>query len=86
MPQFADLSIDLIDNDARTAPVAADAALIKSGTSTLEAMSGIHGGELQLGTLATRLPVVLWYALHRATKYFGGTELVPELIQDAATP
>ena len=89
LQQFADLSINLIDNDARAALIAADAALIKSGTSTLEAM--LLGRPMvvsyKLGTLsyaiASRLVSTPYIAL---PNILAGTELVPELIQDAATP
>ena len=89
LPQFADLSIKLIDSDARAALIAADAALIKSGTSTLEAM--LLGRPMvvsyKLGALsyaiASRLVSTPYIAL---PNILAGTELVPELIQDAATP
>ena len=89
LPQFAELSIKLIDSDARAALIAADAALIKSGTSTLEAM--LLGRPMvvsyKLGALsyaiASRLVSTPYIAL---PNILAGRELVPELIQDAATP
>ena len=89
LPQFADLSIKLIDNDARSALIAADAALIKSGTSTLEAM--LLGRPMvvsyKLGAfsyaIASRLVNTPYIAL---PNILAGAELVPELIQEAATP
>lgn len=75
--------------DARQALTACDAALVKSGTSTLEAM-------------LLRRPMVVSYRLGRLTyqlvrrllrtpyvalpNILAGRELVPELLQDAATP
>ena len=83
------LEVLIDDGTARRALTAAEGALIKSGTSTLEAM-------------LLRRPMAVAYRLgpmtHRALKrivhapYFAlpnilaGRALVPELIQDAATP
>ena len=77
------------DGDARLALTAADLALVKSGTSTLEAM-------------LLRCPMVVSYRLERWTYHIAKhlvrtpyvalpniltqSELVPELLQDAATP
>ena len=89
LPKFADLSVNLVDNDTRSALVAANAAMIKSGTSTLEAM--LLGRPMvvsyKLGSfsyrIASRLVDTPYIAL---PNILAGEELVPELIQDAATP
>lgn len=88
-PGVLPLSVRIDDGTAQRALQAAEAALIKSGTSTLEA-------------LLLRCPMVVSYRLGAIThavvkrlvhaRYFAlpnilaGRELVPELIQDAATP
>ena len=89
LPPFADLSVHLVDNDARSALVAADVAMIKSGTSTLEAM--LLGRPMvvsyKLGTLSYRIASRLVNTPYIALpNILAGEELVPELIQDAATP
>ena len=82
------LPVTLYDGNARDALTAADVALVKSGTSTLEAML-LHR------------PMVVSYRLGRLTYQFArrvlrtpyvalpnilaGRALVPELMQDAAT-
>lgn len=82
------LALTPYDGDARLALTACDAALVKSGTSTLEAM-------------LLRRPMVVSYRLGPLTyrivrrmlrtpyvalpNILAGRELVPELLQDAAT-
>ena len=78
----------LYDGHARRALIAADIALVKSGTSTLEAMLlrcpmvvGYRLGALsyQLAKRVVRTPYVA------LPNILAGRELVPELLQDAAT-
>lgn len=85
---YPELPVTLYDGDARQALVACDIALVKSGTSTLEAM------------LLSR-PMVVSYRLGRLSAHFArwvlrtpyvalpnilsGRRLVPELLQDEAT-
>ena len=86
---FTQLPVTLVNNDARSALVAADAAMIKSGTSTLEAMLlrrpmvvSYRLGNLSY-RIASRLVNTPFIAL---PNILAGQALVPELIQDAATP
>ncbi len=82
------LRVTLYDGHARRALIAADIALVKSGTSTLEAMLlrcpmvvGYRLGALsyQLAKRVVRTPYVA------LPNILAGRELVPELLQDAAT-
>ncbi|MEM1432772.1 MAG: lipid-A-disaccharide synthase [Pseudomonadota bacterium] len=89
LSEHPDLSVIVDDGTAQRALTAADGAFIKSGTSTLEAM-------------LLRRPMVVCYRLGAATyrvltllvrvrtfalpNILAGRPLVPELIQDAATP
>jgi lipid-A-disaccharide synthase len=89
LQQFPTLRVALVDGDARSALVASDVAMIKSGTSTLEAM-------------LLRRPMVVSYRLGKFSyrianrlvntpfialpNILADKSLVPELIQDAATP
>ena len=89
LQQFPQLPVTLVNNDARSALVAADAAMIKSGTSTLEAMLlrrpmvvSYRLGNLSY-RIASRLVNTPFIAL---PNILAGQALVPELIQDAATP
>jgi len=75
--------------DARLALTACDAALVKSGTSTLEAM--LLGRPMvvsyRLGPLTYRLVKGLLRTPYVALpNILAGRALVPELLQDAATP
>ena len=85
----ASLDVRLFDGHARLPLSAADAALVKSGTGTLEAML------LRKPMVVTyRLPTVSYHlvkALKRSEfvalpNILAGRALVPELLQDAATP
>ena len=84
-----ELDIHLVVGDARQCLVACDVALVKSGTSTLEAM--LVGRPM---VVTYRLNTVsYWIArLLVSTPYIAipnilaGRMLVPELVQDAATP
>lgn len=85
----ADLPITLLDGNARVAMAAADVVLVASGTATLEA-------------LLLKRPMVITYRTARLTYHLakvmasvsyvglpnllGGRSLVPELLQDSATP
>ncbi|MEC8754955.1 MAG: lipid-A-disaccharide synthase [Pseudomonadota bacterium] len=89
LQQFPQLPVTLVNNDARSALAAADAAMIKSGTSTLEAMLlrrpmvvSYRLGNLSY-RIASRLVNTPFIAL---PNILAGQALVPELIQDAATP
>ena len=89
LQRFPQLQVVLLNNDARLALVAADAAMIKSGTSTLEAMLlrrpmvvSYRLGNLSY-RIASRLVNTPFIAL---PNILAGQSLVPELIQDAATP
>jgi lipid-A-disaccharide synthase len=84
-----DLPITLLDGGARRAMAAADVVLVASGTATLEA-------------LLLKRPMVITYRTARLTYHLakamtsvsyvglpnllGGRSLVPELLQDSATP
>lgn len=81
--------VTLVDGRARDVLAASDAAIVKSGTSTLEAM--LVGCPMvvtyRLGALTYRLVRALlrtpWVAL---PNILAGRAIVPELLQDAATP
>ncbi|MEQ8992076.1 MAG: lipid-A-disaccharide synthase, partial [Pseudomonadales bacterium] len=86
---YPDLALSAYEGNARQALTACDGALVKSGTSTLEAM-------------LLRRPMVVSYRLGAVTYWIvrrmlrtpfvalpnilAGRRLVPELLQDAATP
>ena len=86
---YPDLRLHLVNGHAQPALAAADGALVKSGTATLEAM-------------LLRRPMVVTYRLGRLTyrivkalkqpgfvalpNILSGRELVPELLQDDAEP
>lgn len=81
-------NVTLYDGDARRALIAADIALVKSGTSTLEAML-LHRPAVvsyRLGRmtyqLAKRVVRTPYVAL---PNILAGRELMPELLQDAAS-
>ncbi len=86
---FADLDVVLYDGHARSALTAADVALVKSGTSTLEAML-LHRPMVvsyALGPLAYQIARRLVRSPFVALpNILAGRALVPELLQDAATP
>jgi lipid-A-disaccharide synthase len=83
------LSVRLYDGDARRALTACNAALVKSGTSTLEAML-LHRPMV----VSYRLGELTYQVVRRLlrTRYVAlpnileGSELVPELLQHDATP
>jgi len=83
------LPVVAYDGTARSALTACDAALVKSGTSTLEAM--LIGRPMvvcyRLGGLTYRLVRALLRTEYVALpNILAGRALVPELLQDAATP
>jgi lipid-A-disaccharide synthase len=86
--QHPTLEVTLYDGNARQALVAADVALVKSGTSTLEAML-LHRPMVvsyRLGGLSYQLAKRVVRTPHVALpNILAGDALVPELIQDAAT-
>ena len=84
-----ELDVVLYDGNARSALTAADLALVKSGTSTLEAMLlhrpmvvsyALSPVTFQIARLLVRTPFVA------LPNILAGRALVPELLQDAATP
>jgi len=83
------LPLTLLDGQAEQALAACDAVLIASGTATLEALL-----QQRPMVVAYRLSPLSYRLLHRLVKspwfalpnLLAGRELVPELIQDAATP
>ena len=87
--QHPDLDVVPYDGDARAALTACDVALVKSGTSTLEAML-LHRPMVvsyRLGELTYQLVRHLLRTPYVALpNILAGEELVPELLQHAATP
>ncbi|MAT82715.1 MAG: lipid-A-disaccharide synthase [Gammaproteobacteria bacterium] len=83
------LPLTTYQGDAREALTACDAALVKSGTSTLEAMLLRRPMVVsyRLGALTYRLVRGLLRTPHVALpNILAGRRLVPELLQDEATP
>lgn len=85
---YPDLQLTLYDGNARQALLAADVALVKSGTSTLEAMLlhrpmvvsyRLGGFSYQLAKRVVRTPFIA------LPNILAGRALVPELLQYAAT-
>jgi lipid-A-disaccharide synthase len=88
LPAYPDLQLTLYDGNARQALLAADVALVKSGTSTLEAMLlhrpmvvsyRLGGFSYQLAKRVVRTPFIA------LPNILAGRALVPELLQYAAT-
>lgn len=83
------LQVTIVDGQGRLAMQAADAVLLASGTATLEAML-----LRRPMVIAYRIAWLSWQILSRmaTTRFVGlpnilaGREVVPELLQDAATP
>lgn len=88
--EFAsDLDITMIDGDARLAMQASDVVLVNSGTATLEALllkrpmvMSYRLGRVTYG-IVSRMVATPWFAL---PNILAGRALVPEFIQNAATP
>jgi lipid-A-disaccharide synthase len=83
------LDVRLLPGDARLALAAADGALVKSGTSTLEAM--LLGTPMvvtyRLGAVSYRIVKALKHSEFVALpNILAGRALVPELLQHEATP
>lgn len=84
-----DLPLTLLDGKARLAMAAADVVLVASGTATLEAL--LLKRPMVITYRAARLTYYLAKAMVRV-KHVGlpnllaGRSLIPELLQDAATP
>lgn len=89
LPGVADLPLTLLDGDSQTAMAAADAVLIASGTATLETM--LMGKPMvvayKMATLSyaifSRMLHTPWVSL---PNLLAQRELVPEILQDDATP
>ena len=86
---YPDLPVRLVHGNAREALTAADGALVKSGTGTLEAMCigrpmvvsyRLGRWSYQLARRLVRTPFVA------LPNILAGEAVVPELLQDAATP
>jgi lipid-A-disaccharide synthase len=87
--RYPDLRLVTYQGNARLALTACDGAIVKSGTSTLEAM--LLGRPMvvsyRLGWLSYRIVRRLLKTPYIAMpNILAGRQLVPELIQDAATP
>ncbi len=84
-----DLPVTLVTGRGREVMLASDAVLLASGTATLEAM--LLGRPM---VIAYRMPWLSWQILSRlaVTPFVGlpnvlaGRQVVPELLQDAASP
>jgi lipid-A-disaccharide synthase len=84
-----ELSVTVISGQGREAMLASDAVLLASGTATLEAML-----LRRPMVVAYRMPWLSWQILSRMaiTRFVGlpnvlaNREVVPELLQEAATP
>ena len=86
---YADLQLVIYDGDARRALTACHAALVKSGTSTLEAMLLRRPMVVsyKLGEISYRVIRAMVRTPHIALpNILAGQELVPELIQHDAQP
>lgn len=89
LTEYAALPLTLLFNDARTALTAADAALVASGTATLETallqrpMVVAYRMRALSALLVSRLLCTEYVAL---PNILAGRQLVPELLQGAATP
>ena len=86
---FAALDVRLVDGKARTVLAASDAALVKSGTGTLEAMllRRPMAVTYRLGALTYRIVKALKRSRFVALpNILSGRAIVPELLQDDARP
>jgi lipid-A-disaccharide synthase len=91
-PQPSALSaIHIIDGNAHTAMIAADAVLLASGTAALEAMLAKRPMVVAYRVAALTYALVNLFGLLRTSLYslpniLAGRQIVPELMQDACTP
>ncbi len=89
MADYRELPVTLLDGQSREAMAAADAVLLASGTATLEAAL-----LKRPMVVAYRMAAFSWWLITRlvSTEFaalpnvLAGRALVPELLQDAATP
>ncbi|TGD74079.1 lipid-A-disaccharide synthase [Mangrovimicrobium sediminis] len=89
LTQFPDLPVTVTEGRAREAMAAADAVLLASGTATLETM--LVGRPM---VVAYRMGGLSWWLVSRLVKtpwaalpnVLSASDLVPEFLQDAATP
>jgi lipid-A-disaccharide synthase len=84
-------SIHLIDGQAHTAMVAADAVLLASGTAALEAMLAKRPMVVAYRLAALTYRIVKGFGLLKVERYslpnhLAGREIVAELMQDRCTP
>lgn len=86
---FPSLNVQITDVDASQVLAASDVALVKSGTSTLEAMlmKTPMVVAYRIGSLTAKIVQSMMYIDHVALpNILANKTLVPEFIQDAATP
>jgi len=89
LAEFAPLPVTLVVGRSREVMAAADAVLLASGTATLEAalLNRPMVVAYKMGTLSWQLISRLVKTSHAALpNILAGRALVPELLQDAATP
>jgi len=84
-------SLSVIDGDAHTAMIAADAVLLASGTAALEAMLAKRPMVVAYRVAPLTHWIVKTFGLLRTERYslpniLAGKALVPELMQDACNP
>ena len=91
-PQPSALSpLHILDGNAHTAMIAADAVLLASGTAALEAMLAKRPMVVAYRVAALTYALVRMFGLLRTSVYslpniLAGRQIVPELMQDACTP
>ncbi len=86
---FPDIDVQVVDGQSREVMTAADVVLVNSGTATLEALllkkpmvMSYRLGAITYG-IVSRIVKTQYFAL---PNILAGRELIPELMQDAATP
>lgn len=88
-PCYMDLDLDVVERPATDVLAASDIALVKSGTSTLEAMLVKTPMVVvyRLGAITSRIVRSMMYIDHVALPNILANErIVPEFLQDDATP